>query len=898
MQNPTAAHQPSAAASVAAMDIEQEGHSPGGVRQDSAAGGAEGHRGACDGTAAGGPSAAASTPTMPYPQAMSAAATYPSPSPAHPNGPPSQQDGLLEQLRQVLYKRGDPTRTTGYHPAYQEVQSSVRRVDGAKGGAYEVLAGPFYDSQGELFADEWGVTRDSKKGWLLGDVTQVLERVKRGGPIAADEPFEVRTSHHRARRYLMMKPTVDAPKGNAAGPMSPSPPPPPPAHPSYEDIGSANHTKPQPSGSGRSVRNRAPSRAAKKRAIDTPSPSPPPAAGPSNHPSPAAAAVGGPGDERNTVGQLLRTIRHKQDPGHKAYSAAYEGMQFSAEKMADGRHFLVTGWPSDSDADQPLCVRAAVYRDSNGTATGWELWRLTDMLAVVRAGSVDTDERFEIVTAVVAGEERQVVQWRAPQRRKKPAVSRPPKHKKTASPCHDRGPGDRRKRPLSRDPSPLPSLDGDGDGRDGSLNKSRPLKRQRGPHGRGLANRRPGHHGAHRELTSLDGLCGDELARMLMRRMREEQPNDFHAPDRGEIGITWRTNYTCEAYFWDNDASTTVGLRQFPVGYGASRAAIFTAFREAVEYRNALHRSRVGDRAMAIDLSWLQQAQQGQGQMDGGMLEGQFDSSPPPQRRKRTKRPSDDPPLDPSPPSRPPRSIFPHLPARPPGPREGDEGDATRGRDGRQRNSAARASRQSDSCDDGDDGSSSSSPQPRRRPKAAKRDGVSAPAGDVPSSIYASNPEWAADTDKKASTKSKTIITKSEHQSDVTGVTWQESHQAWKAQWYEKGDRKLKQKLFYVRDHGYDRAKALAEEHRRELERTGQAAVRKRSEHQSGVKGVYYHKASNSWMASWREGGKEKTKPFSVRQLGYEGAKQAAIAHRRAMEEGHYTFKDKAAKED
>ncbi|CEM17343.1 unnamed protein product [Vitrella brassicaformis CCMP3155] len=816
---------------------------------------------------------------------MSAAATYPYPSPPHPNGPPSQQDGLQEQLRQPLYKRGDPNRTSAYHPGYQGVQFSVRSVDGAN-SAYEVLAGPFHDSQGELFAADWGVTRDPKKGWLLGDVTQVLERVKKGGPIAVDEPFEVRTSHQEARRYLMMKPTMDAPKGNAAGPTSPASPPPPPVASRHADSGrTANHMELQ-GATGRSARDTVPSPIARRKAVDTPPPSPPPADG-----SPAAA-VGGPGDERNTVGQLLRTIRHKQDPGHKAYSAAYEGMQFSVEKMADGRHFEVTGWPSESGANQPLCVRATVHRSSDGTKTGWELWPLTDMLTVVLAGSVDTDDRFEIVTDVVAGEQRHVVQWRAPQRGKR-AGAPPRKHKNKPSACHDTGLGDRRKRRPSRDPLPLPSLDGSGDGRDGSLNHSRPPKRQRGPHGRVPAKRAQEFHGSHRELTSLGGLCGDELARMLMRRMREEQPGDFPAPDRGGIGIAWRTNYTYEAYFWDNDTSTTVDLRQFPVCYGASPEAIFTAFREAVDYRNALHQSRVGDRAMAIDLSWLQRAQQGEGQLDGGMREGQFGWSPPPQRRKRTKRPSDDPPLDPSPPSRPPRSSLSRLPARPPGRREGD---VTIGRGGRQRDSMARAARRSDSCDDDDDGSSSSSPQPRRRPKAAKRDGASAPAGDVPSSVYASNPEWAADIDKKTSTKSKTIITKSEHQSDVAGVFWHEGKQAWRASWYEKG--KENEKYFYVSDHGFDRAKALAEEHRREMERTGRAVVKKRSEHQSGVKGVHYNKASNSWIASWYEGGKQRTKPFSVRELGYEGAKQAAIAHRRAMEGRHYTFKDKAVKED
>uniref|UniRef100_A0A7S1PBI9 AP2/ERF domain-containing protein n=1 Tax=Vitrella brassicaformis TaxID=1169539 RepID=A0A7S1PBI9_9ALVE len=275
------------------------------------------------------------------------------------------------------------------------------------------------------------------------------------------------------------------------------------------------------------------------------------------------------------------------------------------------------------------------------------------------------------------------------------------------------------------------------------------------------------------------------------------------------------------------------------------------------------------------------------------MRGGQFGCSPPPQRRKRTKRPSHDPFLDPSPPSRFPRSSFPRLPGRPPGRREGD---ATEDRGGRQRKSVARAARRSDSCDDHNDGSSSSSPEPRQRPKAANlRDGALVSAGDVPSPVYASNPQWAPDTDENTSTRA-TVITKSEHQSDVTGVAWHEKQQRWMAFWYEKGDPKQKQKLFYVKDHGFDGAKALAEEHRREMERTGRAVVRKRSAHQSGVRGVSYHKGSNSWMASWQVDGKQKVQLFSVRQLGYEGAKQAAIAHHRAMEERHYTFKDRGAK--
>ena len=46
-----------------------------------------------------------------------------------------------------------------------------------------------------------------------------------------------------------------------------------------------------------------------------------------------------------------------------------------------------------------------------------------------------------------------------------------------------------------------------------------------------------------------------------------------------------------------------------------------------------------------------------------------------------------------------------------------------------------------------------------------------------------------------------------EHQSDVTGVAWDGKNQAWVALWYEKGNPKQKRKDFYVKDHGFDRAK-------------------------------------------------------------------------------------------
>ncbi|CEM29285.1 unnamed protein product [Vitrella brassicaformis CCMP3155] len=143
----------------------------------------------------------------------------------------------------------------------------------------------------------------------------------------------------------------------------------------------------------------------------------------------------------------------------------------------------------------------------------------------------------------------------------------------------------------------------------------------------------------------------------------------------------------------------------------------------------------------------------------------------------------------------------------------------------------------------------------------------------------------------------KTVVTKRvpEHTSDVPGACWQALSRSWAASWYEKGDKRRKHKFFSASKHGFDKAKALAEQHRRTMELTGRAVVRRRfdPEHQSGVKGVSFNKCNNLWQASWRESGIEKKKAFSVRRHGYEGAKKAAIAHRREMERQHYTFRNK-----
>ncbi|CEM11172.1 unnamed protein product [Vitrella brassicaformis CCMP3155] len=122
--------------------------------------------------------------------------------------------------------------------------------------------------------------------------------------------------------------------------------------------------------------------------------------------------------------------------------------------------------------------------------------------------------------------------------------------------------------------------------------------------------------------------------------------------------------------------------------------------------------------------------------------------------------------------------------------------------------------------------------------------------------------------------------------SKVNGVYWRGDVQAWVASWYEReGHKQLRKfKRFNVKEHGFPKAKALAEEHRRRMDRIAQTGVAKHSEHKSGVRGVHFNQKDNSWVATLEKGRMKKTKAFPVLQFCYEGAKQAAIAHRQAME--------------
>jgi len=54
----------------------------------------------------------------------------------------------------------------------------------------------------------------------------------------------------------------------------------------------------------------------------------------------------------------------------------------------------------------------------------------------------------------------------------------------------------------------------------------------------------------------------------------------------------------------------------------------------------------------------------------------------------------------------------------------------------------------------------------------------------------------------------------------------------------------------------------------------------------SGVRGVFYDRQRNKWVAIWQDGiDQQKSKSFSVREHGEAQAKQMAINHRRLMEE-------------
>ena len=132
----------------------------------------------------------------------------------------------------------------------------------------------------------------------------------------------------------------------------------------------------------------------------------------------------------------------------------------------------------------------------------------------------------------------------------------------------------------------------------------------------------------------------------------------------------------------------------------------------------------------------------------------------------------------------------------------------------------------------------------------------------------------------------KTVISEADYKSGVKGVKWDKRDLCWSAQWYENGKRIHRR--FYVKDHGFEEAKRLAIEARRDAEGRGEVGLTAVCEHQSGVKGVGWH--NGTWEATWYEKGERMRKRFHVRKYGDKEAKRLAIEHRLEMEKKFYVF--------
>ncbi|CEM35342.1 unnamed protein product [Vitrella brassicaformis CCMP3155] len=427
----------------------------------------------------------------------------------------------------------------------------------------------------------------------------------------------------------------------------------------------------------------------------------------------------------------------------------------------------------------------------------------------------------------------------------------------------------------------------------------------------------------------------EELGRRLVRRISQEQPEVHPRNGRGGVGVSFSSSKRSTYGF---HAQMNRGNRGFLSGYFGlhrvvSRADIIDAFRRCVQRRNEIYKAALGRRAAMIDISWLDS--------DKEWPDDHLPASRPPIRMRPRDIPSVQPRRDlhPSPASK--RNIFGGKRSREKTRLSGltDEALArallerltqeqpsdfsTYGRGGRGIfwNRSNRAF-QTYLCDHRTDvriksfkPTDMASPEDiiktferavhRRNALHRSLLGDQATTLDIswlrqagPSardeSFDDSPPRKHRHRDAEASSGPSAPPygrsarphglphSPAAHQSDVVGVCWYEQDQAWMAHWSEKGGGQ-KSKYFYISEHGFNKAKALAEHHRREMERTGRAGQKVRSQHQSGVRGVTFNQGNNMWLARWQQGGQRKARRFSVAQLGYNGAMQAAI---QALERG------------
>ncbi|KAK2196108.1 AP2-ERF domain [Babesia duncani] len=115
----------------------------------------------------------------------------------------------------------------------------------------------------------------------------------------------------------------------------------------------------------------------------------------------------------------------------------------------------------------------------------------------------------------------------------------------------------------------------------------------------------------------------------------------------------------------------------------------------------------------------------------------------------------------------------------------------------------------------------------------------------------------------------------------ISGVKFQPSDNRWIARW-TTADGKRACKSFSVNIYGFDQARALAIEARHKgVSLSGRSFCNRERQHAMrsgvGIIGIRFDKTQARWVSSYYEGGKRKFRYFTVKDYGYEQAKQHAI---------------------
>ncbi|GFE55920.1 transcription factor with AP2 domain(s) [Babesia ovis] len=119
------------------------------------------------------------------------------------------------------------------------------------------------------------------------------------------------------------------------------------------------------------------------------------------------------------------------------------------------------------------------------------------------------------------------------------------------------------------------------------------------------------------------------------------------------------------------------------------------------------------------------------------------------------------------------------------------------------------------------------------------------------------------------------------HGNVISGVKFQPSDNRWIARW-TTADGKRACKSFSVNIYGFEQARALAIEARQKgVSLSGRSFCNRERQHAMrsgvGIIGIRFDKTQARWVSSYYEGGKRKFRYFTVKDYGYEQAKQHAI---------------------